>query len=86
MTALKFAYFTDSEASKYALAEGDLLMIRSNGSVSLVGKTAIITKKDTHALYAGYLIRLRPKLDLNSYYLQYILSSPYLRNQIEGKS
>lgn len=86
LSDLKYAHFTDNEASTYKLVEGDLLMIRSNGSVSLVGKTAIITKKDTHTLYAGYLIRLRPKPDLNSYYLQYILSSPQLRSQIESKA
>ncbi len=86
LSDLKYAYFTNDEVNKYSLIEGDLLMIRSNGSVSLVGKTAIVTKKDTHALYAGYLIRLRLKSNLNSYYLQYILSSPQLRNQIEGKA
>ena len=86
LSDLKYAHFTKDEASKYLLKEDDLLMIRSNGSVSLVGKTAVVIKKDTDALYAGYLIRLRPKSNLDSYYLQYILSSPQLRNQIERKA
>ncbi len=85
-TNLKYARFSDDEASKYSIKEGDLLIIRSNGSVSLVGKTAIVSKKDTDALYAGYLIRLRPNANLNSHYAFYVLSSPQLRNQIEFKA
>lgn len=83
---LKYAEFTENEIDTYSIHVGDLLMIRSNGSVSLVGKTAIITKKDTDSLYAGYLIKLRPKDNLDSTYLYYSLSSPKLRNQIESKA
>ena len=83
---LKFAEFNCVEIEKYSLRDGDLLMIRSNGSVSLVGKVAILRKKDMDMLYAGYLIRLRPKSELNSLYAYYALSSLQLRRQIELKA
>ncbi|MFK5969104.1 MAG: restriction endonuclease subunit S, partial [Candidatus Marithrix sp.] len=84
---LKFASFTKEEIDTYSLKENDVLIIRSNGSVELVGKCALIKKRDTNYLYAGYLIRLRPiKNIINSKYLIYCLSSIDLRVQIESKA
>ncbi|PHN84559.1 hypothetical protein CSB62_19165 [Vibrio splendidus] len=81
---MKYAEFTDDELSTYKLNEGDILTIRSNGSVSLVGKCAVISEKDTDFLFAGYLIRLRPLSKyVDSHYLKNILASGFLRKQIE---
>jgi len=86
-TDLKFAQFTDDEIKHYALKENDLLIIRSNGSVSLVGKSALVTAKDEGFLFAGYLIRLRlTRNGFNSKYLNLVLSTPLLREQIETKA
>ncbi|MCD8402764.1 restriction endonuclease subunit S [Tenacibaculum finnmarkense] len=82
---LKFSILDEKEYQKVLLKKGDILIIRSNGSVSIVGKTAII-KNDKEFGYAGYLIRLRTSDNLNSKYLNYILSSPSLRKQIEEKA
>ena len=62
---------------KYLLQDGDLLFNRTN-SAELVGKTAIF-KGNRHVIYAGYLILLRP-IKINSEYLNYIFSSPYVRS------
>lgn len=84
---LKFAEFAEDEAKQYQLQEGDILTIRSNGSVAIVGQCALISQKDEHFLYAGYLIRLRPKQDLIlPRFLLYVLSSHELRVQIENKA
>ena len=83
---LKYAQFNEYEKEVYSLKVGDLLTIRSNGSIGLVGKTALISKKDQKYLYAGYLIRLRPYKVLNSKYLLYLFSSTVIRNQIEVKA
>jgi type I restriction enzyme S subunit len=56
---LKYARFTDREIAKLALKEGDLLIIRSNGSLDLVGRTALVTQAVEGFLFAGYLIRMR---------------------------
>lgn len=80
---LKGAEFTEDEASKYALERGDILVIRSNGSVSLVGKPALVSARDEQYLFAGYLIRLRCDLAaLRPEYLALALSSHALRTQI----
>ncbi len=84
---LKFAEFDEKEVKTYELKHGDLLTIRSNGSIDLVGKCALITKKEEKYLFAGYLIRLRPLKNLiNSKYLLNSLTSIFLRNQIESKA
>jgi len=86
-TDLKFAKFSKEELETYSLNTGDLLIIRSNGSVDLVGKCALVKEKETKFLFAGYLIRLRPlKEIINPVFLQYILSSHNLRIQIESKA
>lgn len=84
---LKYAEFEDAEISALSLREGDILTIRSNGSVDIVGRCALISKKDTDFLYAGYLIRLRPNLEkANPKYLVHCLNSHNLRVQIEFKA
>lgn len=82
---LKYADFDQKELSALSLKEGDLLLIRSNGSVDLVGKVAVISENDTEYLYAGYLIRVRlnrekavPK------YISCCLQGPQLRQVIEN--
>ena len=57
---LKSADFDKAESENFSLKEGDVLTVRSNGSLSIVGKPAIVLQQHTDFLFAGYLIRLRP--------------------------
>ncbi len=87
LSDLKYADFDDKELDKLKLKKGDILVIRSNGSVELVGKAAIIEEKNTHCLYAGYLIRIRFNTELVvPKYIMYALQSPAIRNVIEINS
>ncbi|MDP0587878.1 MAG: restriction endonuclease subunit S [Candidatus Endonucleobacter bathymodioli] len=81
---LKYTDLTDKEKNQYSLLEGDLLVIRSNGSKKLVGKTVCVSNEFEGFGYAGYLIRLRFSLSKsNIHYLQKYLGSWALREQIE---
>ena len=81
---LKYAQLPDKEFDKLRLISGDILMIRSNGSASLVGRTAIIREAEKDFAYAGYLIRLRPNKGLvYPEYLNLWFSSYEIRLQIE---
>ena len=82
---LKYATFTQDEFESLRLHSGDILIIRSNGSVSLVGRSAVVTEKDTHGLFAGYLMRLRIKdgVEILPQYLNLYLNTHYARYQIE---
>ncbi len=56
---VKYASFTQSELNGIDLKVGDILIVRSNGSVSLVGRAALISEADVDGTFAGYLMRLR---------------------------
>lgn len=58
---IKYADFADNELRNLDLVENDLLIIRSNGSISLVGWSSVVKTEDCDATFAGYLIRLRLK-------------------------
>lgn len=84
---LKFAQFTADEIATYKLNVGDILIIRSNGSISIVGRCALVSGADLDYLYAGYLIRLRPHLRLvEPGFLLNTFSLHSVRKQIEQKA
>lgn len=84
-TDLKFANFEEGEVDHLRLMIGDILTIRSNGSISLVGSCGLVKEKDTKHIFAGYLIRLRPnKKMIKSEYLLAAMSSHLIRQQIES--
>ena len=56
---IKYAHFSDKEVEGIRLEKDDILIIRSNGSVSLVGRAALISQSDTCGSFAGYLMRIR---------------------------
>ena len=71
-------YSSNNEDIKlYSLEKDDLLLNRTNSS-EWVGKTAIY-KKEQPAIYAGYLIRIRPIM-IFSDYLNTVMNSSYYRN------
>jgi type I restriction enzyme S subunit len=81
---LKYADLPKNEYERLKLVPGDLLLIRSNGSVSLVGRTSIVTEKEKGFAYAGYLIRIRCNKELIlPEYLNIAMASYDLRLQIE---
>lgn len=81
---LKYTELSNSEIQDYALRSDDVLMIRSNGSKSLVGRTAIISDNFEGYAYAGYLVRLRFIQNLLiSGFLYLVFESKFLRDQIE---
>ena len=67
----------DEDIKQYSLKKGDLLFNRTNSS-EWVGKTAIYNGEQP-AIYAGYLIRVRPIL-ISSDYLNIVMNSSYYRN------
>lgn len=81
---LKYAKLPPKEQKQLHLEPGDILIVRSNGSVSLVGKCALVTEKERGFAYAGYLIRIRPSRDLViPEFLNLVLGSYEIRLQIE---
>lgn len=85
---LKYAQFDEDEIEKLSLKYGDILIIRSNGSPSIVGTAAMVREQDITGLFAGYLIRIRISHHerLSPKYLLRYLSSYDARRYIENVS
>lgn len=81
---IKYAKLSENEFHNLRLQPGDILMIRSNGSVSLVGRTAVVTENEINLAFAGYLIRIRPnKEKVIPKFLNFSFHSYNARIQIE---
>ena len=81
---LKYTNLNSKERIDLALEENDILIIRSNGSRDLVGRTVLVHSEFIGFAYAGYLIRLRfNKKLIGSKYLLKATSAPYFRELIE---
>jgi type I restriction enzyme S subunit len=84
-TDLKFTSMPSAEFAELRLQADDILLVRSNGSEALVGKSAVVCSEDERFAYAGYLVRARiPKKEVSSKYLHVALSTRVVRDQIEG--
>lgn len=80
---IKSADFDAKDLMKLGLRIGDILVIRSNGSLDLVGRSAVVDDRAAGMLFAGYLIRLRldPSRCLPEY-LHWFLQSSVARKNI----
>ena len=71
-----------ADVAKSALAEGDLLIVRTNGSVDLIGRSAVV-QPGINAAFASYLIRYRLRDELvRPAWVQAMLNTPQVRAQI----
>jgi type I restriction enzyme S subunit len=87
LSDLKHTDFTKSEIEKLGLRKDDILLVRSNGSVNLVARSAIVGDEAEGFIFAGYLIRLRLRQDkVLPSYLHLFLHSPHIRSHIERQA
>ena len=82
---LKRAQDQSVDLTPFLLAQDDVLVIRSNGSVGLVGRMAVVPKQTEPRAYASYLIRLTVDTQrLQPAWLQYVSGLTSVRHQIEA--
>lgn len=72
------------DVSSMKLRQGDLLIVRTNGSVDLIGRSAVV-QHGIDAAFASYLIRYRLRPDVvRPEWVQAMLSAPQTRRRIES--
>ncbi len=73
------------ESQQALLYEGDLVVVKSSGSVAHLGKTALVTTAVARrkARFANFVQRLRPANTAYPRYLWYLLNSSFARRQLE---
>jgi type I restriction enzyme S subunit len=73
----------DADVAPYQLEPGDLLIVRTNGSVDLIGRSAVV-QDGVDAAFASYLIRYQLDPDrVDPRWAHAMLSSPAVRARIE---
>lgn len=75
LTGLKYARLNGRDSERLLLSEGDVLVVRTNGSLELVGRSAVFPKLDEPFAFASYMIRLR--------FDQYRISSDYAQRMLQ---
>ncbi|UWQ25379.1 restriction endonuclease subunit S [Leisingera aquaemixtae] len=82
---LKFGPLDPKEVDDLRLRPNDLLIIRSNGSLDIVGSFAVVPELEGDFAFAGYLVRVRiDPAFVDPRYIWYVSRSRFLRDQIEG--
>ena len=60
---------------RYALEDGDILVVGSSGSAHLIGRTALFLNPDNEKyLFSNFMIRIRPR-NIHPHFLYYFLNS-----------
>jgi type I restriction enzyme, S subunit len=81
---MKYGPLSEADREALSLKADDLLMIRSNGSLDIVGRAAVVPPEAGGMAFAGYLVRLQTlKEAINSRYVWLALNSGAVRDQIE---
>ena len=82
---LKYCELDDKELKRLRIRNGDILVVRTNGSPHIVGRCSVYVEGDRPFAFASYLIRLRidrDKADPN--FLAFFLTSTMGRDAIAG--
>lgn len=80
---LKFSVLEEKELHKLQLLEGDILVVRTNGSAELVGRCAVVKGVPKNAAFASYIIRLRfDPSRVNPEFAQRCLQNHRLQNRM----
>ncbi|MCU8063387.1 restriction endonuclease subunit S [Shewanella sp. SM55] len=81
---LKYSKLTNKEKEDLRLLSGDLLFIRSNGSLGIVGNCTVVDRDLEDFAYAGYLVRTRLPLEFVSpKFIALVMKTTDIRDQIE---
>ncbi|MCP3105476.1 restriction endonuclease subunit S [Myxococcus sp. K15C18031901] len=79
----KYVDFDRASARAYWLARGDILLMRGNGSLSLVGTCGLVETVPEECTYPDILMRMRAGRRLMPEFLVAAINSPYVRGQVE---
>jgi len=78
---MKYALNVDADLTNLHLKAGDILFVRTNGSPSLIGRTAVV-RHDMPIAFASYLIRFHLGNAEIADWVHLVLSSPRWREEI----
>ncbi len=68
----------------YLLQKGDIVFVRSNGNVDLVGRSMIVPEVNERISFSGFTIRCRLNNGIEPFYVGYLLKSNIHRNLMKN--
>ena len=73
---------SDEEIERFSVKPNDLFFTRTSETSDEIGLTSAYVGNPVKCVFSGFLLRARPKIDLNSLFFAYYLRSPKQRNNI----
>jgi len=73
---------SDKEIERYSVKPNDLFFTRTSETSDEIGLTSAYIGNSIKCVFSGFLLRARPKVDLNSLFFAYYLRTPKQRNNI----
>jgi type I restriction enzyme, S subunit len=87
LAEFKCGNWSEDEARQFAVVTGDLLIVRGNGSLSLVGRAGLVGQVSEQVAYPDTLIRLRVVENVvSSAWIGLVWSSPIVRAHLERRA
>lgn len=81
----KLGAWTASEAAPFVAQKGDVLFVRGNGAIRLVGRACMVGDPPERVAFPDTAIRARLRADiLESKWLWYVWESRFVRRQVEA--
>lgn len=80
----KFSFDVERYRSEFDLKAGDVLMCRTNGTLALVGMSALVESNMSNLIFPDKVIRVRCGPKLLPGFLWKLLQMPFARSQIEA--
>ena len=70
---------TDEEIERFSVKPNDLFFTRTSETSNEIGLTSAYVGNAVKCVFSGFLLRARPKIDVNSIFFSYYLRSPKQR-------
>lgn len=79
---LGLADCNENQRKEYNLVKDDVLFIRSSVKPEGVGEAAIVPKNLKNTTYSGFIIRFRPKIEMDGFFNRVLFTISSIRSQI----
>ena len=82
---LKHAHLSRAELARFRLADGDVLMVRTNGNPAYVGRCVVVSDLPETMAFASYLLRIVPKATrVRPEFVATALNAPSTRRELRA--
>ncbi|MBE2281980.1 MAG: restriction endonuclease subunit S [Prosthecobacter sp.] len=78
----KFVELDSARVAGFRIYKGDILLVRGNGNVALVGKCGLVEDCPENCVYPDILMKLRPNEKMNAEFMVLAINSSYVTNQV----